>query len=100
MERSNGARLRQRLARGDLLLMPSCPDPFAARIAEEAGFEAVALGGYAMGAGTTITEPLLTMSEVVELARRITQAVDVAADRQWRRRLRRSYAFDADGARA
>lgn len=77
MERSYGARLRQRIARGDLLLMPSCPDPFAARIAEEAGFEAVALGGYAMGAGTTITEPLLTMSEVVELARRITQAVDV-----------------------
>jgi methylisocitrate lyase len=77
MKRSNGARLRQLIARGDLLLMPSCPDPFAARIAEETGFEAVALGGYAMGAGTTITEPLLTMSEVVELTRRITQAIDV-----------------------
>ena len=33
MERSNGAHLRQRMARGDLLLMPFCPDPFAARIA-------------------------------------------------------------------
>jgi 2-methylisocitrate lyase-like PEP mutase family enzyme len=77
MRESNGARLRERVARGGLLQLPSCPDPFTARIAEDAGFEAVALGGYAMGAGTTITEPLLTMSEVVESSRRIVQAVDI-----------------------
>lgn len=77
MYTSMGARLRARIDNGQLLSFPSCPDPFTARIAEEVGFEAVALGGYAMGTGTTITEPLLTMSEVVELSRRIAQAVDI-----------------------
>ena len=77
MRKGQGARLRELIGKNKPLLVPSCPDPFTARIAEQAGFEAVALGGYAMGAGTTITEPLLTMSEVVEASRRLAQSIDI-----------------------
>jgi methylisocitrate lyase len=35
------------------------------------------LGGYALGAATAISEPLMTMTEVVDAARRITACVDV-----------------------
>ncbi|WP_178130391.1 oxaloacetate decarboxylase [Reyranella sp. CPCC 100927] len=71
------ARLRQHLQSRKLVVAPSCPDPFFARIAQDAGFAAVALGGYAMGAQTGITEPLLTMSEVVEASRRMVGALDI-----------------------
>ena len=41
------------------------------------GFECIALGGYALGAASAISEPLMTMTEVVDAARRITWCVDV-----------------------
>jgi methylisocitrate lyase len=60
-----------------LIVAPACFDPLSARIAAEVGFESLALGGYALGAQSAISEPLLTMSEVVAAARRITAVVDL-----------------------
>src|SRR4051794_14401348 len=70
-------RLRRLVAQPGLIVAPACFDPLTARIAASVGFECIALGGYAYGAASAISEPLLTMAEVVEAARRITAVVDV-----------------------
>lgn len=70
-------RLRSLLARPGLIVAPSVAEPLAARVAVEAGFECLALGGYALGASLAVTEPLTTMTEVVDAARRILAVVDV-----------------------
>ena len=46
------ARIREPLARNETLLMPFVYDSFTARIAEEAGFDAV----YVSGFGTTMSK--------------------------------------------
>lgn len=76
MERMT-TRLRALIRRPGLVVAPACFDPFTARIGARLGFPCLALGGFALGAGSAITEPLLTMSEVVEAARRITSVVDI-----------------------
>lgn len=52
-------------------------DPLTARMAEQLGFDIVALGGWQQGAALCVPEPTLTMSEVVEGARQITKAVSL-----------------------
>jgi len=56
------------------VVAPGIFDPLGARIVEDLGFEAVYLGGWATGAHLTTTEPLLSLTEQVEVARRITKA--------------------------
>lgn len=58
-------------------MAPGCYDPFTARIISSLGFEAVALGGFATGASRGVMEPMMSMTEQVEHARRIAQAIDV-----------------------
>ncbi|MFN8634542.1 MAG: isocitrate lyase/PEP mutase family protein [Chloroflexota bacterium] len=70
-------RFRQLVARPGLVIAPACFDPLTARIAAATGFECIALGGYALGSASAISEPLMTMTEVVDAARRITACVDV-----------------------
>lgn len=65
------------LNRGEPAIVPGCSDPLMARIAEQAGFVAVGVGGYDVGATTTITEPLLTGPDMLEAASRIRQAVNI-----------------------
>ena len=73
------ARLRALLDRPGLLLLPGVADALTARLARDAGFEAL----YATGAG--IANALLglpdvgltTMSEIVEQVARIARAVDL-----------------------
>ena len=76
MERTTTT-LRRLIERPGLIVAPVCFDPLTARIAAELGFECVALGGYALGSHLAASEPLLTMTEVVEAARRITSSVDL-----------------------
>lgn len=52
-------------------------DAFSARIAQDAGFKAIGLGGFQLGAQRCVTEPTLTMTEVIDSARLITQAVSI-----------------------
>ena len=75
MERMT-TRFRRRLEQPGLIVAPICFDPLTARIAAEVGFECVALGGYALGSHLAVSEPLLTMTEVVEAARRMTSVID------------------------
>ena len=80
-----GSRSRDRpslaplLAAGEMVLAPGCYDPLGARLIEEAGFPAVYMTGFGTAAGR-LGRPdvgLLTLSEMVDNARRIAQAVDV-----------------------
>jgi methylisocitrate lyase len=75
MERMT-TRLRGLLARPGMIVAPACFDPLTARIAESVGFECIALGGYTLGSASAISEPLMTMTEVVDTARRIASAID------------------------
>lgn len=58
-------------------VLPGCYDPLSARIAEHFGFPGISVGGYDIGATSTITEPLLTKTEMLEAARSIRRAVAV-----------------------
>lgn len=65
MERMT-TRLRALIRRSGLIVAPACFDPFSARLVARTGFPCAALGGFALGAESAISEPLLTMTEVVE----------------------------------
>jgi 2-methylisocitrate lyase-like PEP mutase family enzyme len=62
-----------------MVLAPGCYDPLGARLVEEAGFPAVYMTGFGTAAGR-LGRPdvgLLTLSEMVDNARRIADAVDI-----------------------
>jgi 2-methylisocitrate lyase-like PEP mutase family enzyme len=67
---------KERLQQGPIVIAPGCYDAFSAKLVEFAGFEA----GYMTGAGVSaglVGMPdvgLLTMTEMVEQARRISEA--------------------------
>ncbi len=67
------------IAEGKIAVTPGVYDALSAKIAERAGFPAAVLTGYAMSAAY-LGEPdfgLLTQSEVLDTARRVTAAVDM-----------------------
>jgi methylisocitrate lyase len=72
-------RLRELLAGPDVLHMPGCYDALSARIIELTGFPAAAIGGFGVEAahlgGPDIG--LMTMTELVDQGRRITDTVDI-----------------------
>lgn len=60
-----------------LMSKPIVYDGLTARIAQHVGFRVIGLGGYALGASTGISEPLLSLEEVLAATRRITGVVDI-----------------------
>ncbi|MGD9614344.1 MAG: oxaloacetate decarboxylase [Alphaproteobacteria bacterium] len=70
-------RLRELLASGEFLYMPSAATPLEGRLAEAAGTKLVYTGGYVSGASRAISEPLLTMDEQVRIAGEVARAVSV-----------------------
>ena len=70
-------RLRELLASGEFLYMPSAATPLEGRLAEAAGTPLVYTGGYVSGASRAISEPLLTMDEQVRIAGEVARAVSV-----------------------
>lgn len=76
---SAGARFRALLAPGRCLVTPGCHDALSARIAERAGFTALAIGGFAVEASLLGTPDigLLSRDDMVTQARRIAGAVQV-----------------------
>lgn len=71
---SPGERLRQAWSRGTVVL-PGVFNALVARMAERLGFDAVYLSGGALSAATGVPDVgLITLTEFVEEARRITQA--------------------------
>jgi methylisocitrate lyase len=70
-------RLRDLLATGKTIVRPAVHDPLSARIAQDVGFEFVGIGGFAMGALTTRTEPLLSLTDMTNFAASICATVDL-----------------------
>jgi len=63
----------------DILVLPGAYDAIAARIIEQAGFKAIALGGYPATA-SILGKPdvsLLTLTEMVTYTKNIVEAVDI-----------------------
>ncbi len=69
--------LRRMLRSRKFLELPAVYDPLAARIAESLGFKTLYNGGFVTGGMSTISEPLLTMTEQIGVAAGITRAVNV-----------------------
>ncbi len=69
--------LRAKLNRGETIVAPGAYDPMSARIVQSLGFSAVYTGGYMSGAHLAVTEPLMTMTEQMEVARKVANAVDL-----------------------
>src|SRR5579862_6510974 len=69
--------LRELIAGGEFLYMPSCATPLEGRLAEAAGCHVAYTGGYVSGASRVISEPLLTMDEQVRIAGEVARAVGV-----------------------
>jgi 2,3-dimethylmalate lyase len=72
-------RLRTLLVGEKAIQVPGAYDVLSARIIERAGFDAIYLGGAAAGASAfgVPDHSLITMTELVEHARRVTSAVQV-----------------------
>jgi methylisocitrate lyase len=71
------AKLRNLLAARTFLHMPAVYDALGARLVAAAGFEAAYVGGYVSGATRAVSEPLLTMTEQVEIAGLAAAAVSI-----------------------
>ncbi len=68
---------REMLQAPGIIHAPVPYDPLTARIAERAGFRCLDLGGYALGASSCVSEPLLSLEEILAATRRITAAVSI-----------------------
>jgi 2-methylisocitrate lyase-like PEP mutase family enzyme len=68
-----GEILRELLDRTAILDQPAVCDPLSARLAREAGYEAVNLGGYAIGAHLPLTSEL-SLDDIEQAARAVIRA--------------------------
>jgi 2-methylisocitrate lyase-like PEP mutase family enzyme len=71
--------LRQRFEAGEMVLAPGCYDALGARLIEEAGFAAAYMTGFG-SAAARLGRPdvgLMTLTEMVDNAHRIAEAVDI-----------------------
>lgn len=74
---SAGKKFRDLIATGETILVPGAHDPLMGRLLQRMGFKAVAVAGWMTAAHLTTAEPLLTMTEQVEVARRVANALDI-----------------------
>jgi len=76
---NKSSQLRQLLARPGILIAPGCHDSLGARIVEEAGFSVAYMTGNGVAASMTGLPDagLLTMTEMVDQARRIASAINI-----------------------
>ena len=73
----NTETLRNLINSGTFLHLPSVYDPLSARQVEQTGFEATYVGGYVSGASKAISEPLLTLTEQVNIASEVANSVSI-----------------------
>ena len=71
------ARFRAIISQPGCVIQPAIFNPLSAKIAQACGFDALCLGGYAMGAHTAITEPLMSLEEVAQCVRGVRQVSDL-----------------------
>ena len=69
--------LRAMLSRGETIVAPGAYDALGGRVIRDLGFPAVYTGGYMSGAHLAVTEPLMTMTEQIDVAARVARSVDL-----------------------
>ena len=69
--------LKNKLITGETIVAPGAYDPMGARIIQDLGFSAIYTGGYMSGAHLAVTEPLMTMTEQLEVAGRVANSVNL-----------------------
>jgi methylisocitrate lyase len=74
---SPGRKLRDLIATGETIIMPGAYDPLMGRVLQRIGFKACTCGGWISGAHLATPEPVMTMTEQVEVARKVAQATDL-----------------------
>lgn len=74
---SKSGALRKYFEEGTFLHMPAVYDPMSARIAQQLGFEVAYVGGYVTGGSRAITEPLLSMTEQIDVAADVAASIDI-----------------------
>lgn len=75
---STRSRLRAAIDAREVVFAPLALDALSARIAEQAGFEAVYVSGGALGYAHAVSEALLTLDELVDTTRHVVARSDVA----------------------
>ena len=74
---SPGRMFRDLLEAPSPVVAPGVYDALSAKLAEQAGFSAVYLGGFSTAAQLGTVEPLLTLTEQAAAARAVAEAVDL-----------------------
>jgi len=69
--------LRALLKKREVILAPGAWDPLNALIVESLGFKACYMGGWIAGAHLGTTEPLTTLTEMVENALRVVKVIKI-----------------------
>jgi methylisocitrate lyase len=77
MAMSAGSRLRALLKAGGLVAAPGAIDALTARIIQAQGFPAIYLGGNAIGLHLGVGQPFVTLTETVDCAHQVANAVDI-----------------------
>ena len=67
--------LKNRLTSGQTIVAPGAYDPISARLVQSLGFDTIYTGGYMSGTHLAVTEPLMTMTEQVDVAARVAKSV-------------------------
>jgi len=70
-------KLRALVKSRKFLELPAAHDPLTAKLAESVGFKTLYNGGFVTGGSTTISEPLLTMTEQITVAANMAKAVNI-----------------------
>src|SRR5579863_1699247 len=75
---SKGRRFRELVDAKAITIMPGAFDPLSAKLAEAHGFDAIQVSGFALSASMGLADVgLITLTEAVDRASRITAAVDI-----------------------
>ena len=69
--------LKKRLVSGQSIGAPGAYDPISARLIQSLGFDTIYTGGYISGAHLAVTEPLMTMTEQVQVAAKVANSVSL-----------------------
>ncbi|MCJ7684195.1 MAG: isocitrate lyase/phosphoenolpyruvate mutase family protein [Desulfobacteraceae bacterium] len=69
--------LRKAIKKNGLVMVTNAYDAFTGRLAQRAGFDMLGIGGYQLGSHLCTSEPLLTLTELVETTREITRSVSI-----------------------
>lgn len=70
-------KLAELLKKDGITVAPGCFDPLTAKIVESCGFKAVYLGGWSVGAHLTVTEPMTTLTDMVDISRKINVNLNI-----------------------